>query len=71
MKKLLGAVILSAGMGSCIAPVQAHQVAMSGPVMIRSFQVVRPNGHVVQCEVIRHFQQGRGMVNSRNCWRVR
>lgn len=71
MKKLLGVIILSAGMGSCVFPAEAHQVQLNGPVTIRSFQVVRPNGHVAQCEVIRHFQQGRGMVNSRNCWRVR
>lgn len=36
-----------------------------------TYQVHRPNGRVAQCEVVNHFQPGRGMVRTRSCWRIR
>ena len=36
-----------------------------------TYQVVRPNGRVAQCEVTRHFEPGRGTVRTRSCWRIR
>jgi hypothetical protein len=37
----------------------------------RTFRIVMPNGRVRQCVVTNGFQQGRGMVHTRACWRIR
>lgn len=53
----------------------AHQLPQSRPYAVghatNTYQVHRSNGRVAQCEVVNHFQPGRGMVRTRSCWRIR
>ena len=80
MKRILATLFLMTATGSAMAdsrvpvppPRPYDLVANRDNIMTqRKFRIVMPNGHVRQCVVTNRFQQGRGMVHTRSCWRVR